>query len=227
MSRRVWSSDRILEEIQRLHASGSDITQSRVEAIDSKLTSAAIRYFGSWRAAVEAAGIDYSRIAEAGRRRRSEKMTKWTRERILEEIKSLFEAGDDLSSSVVRRKHLALYATARRPEHFGSWSSAVAAAGIDYEVVKQRNLERRRQAGDWKKRLLLDWEADALGGVQAAEAAPAPAVSPSAAPEWARDLLHEKLMEIYESATEAPSDVPDTLRALLKPQDGGEESPTE
>ncbi|HEY3282700.1 MAG TPA: hypothetical protein VGN26_10535, partial [Armatimonadota bacterium] len=154
MSKRIWSAERILEEIRRLHASGSEITQSKVETIDSRLTSAAVRYFGSWRAAVVSAGIDYRGVAETGRKRRSEKMTKWSKDSILQQIRDLNLRGEDLSSSVVRRKHLALYATARRPEHFGSWSQAVTAAGIDYGRVRQGSQERRREAGDWKRRLL-------------------------------------------------------------------------
>lgn len=218
MSKRIWSPDLITAEIRRLHGSGSDITQSWVESIDSRLTSAAIRYFGSWRAAVEAAGINYTPVAEVGRKRRSEKMTKWSRESILEEIRRLHEQGEDLASSVVRRKHLALYATARRKEHFGSWSEAVTAAGIDYDAVKQESQARRKRMGDWKRRLLLEWEQPA-----AAEPVTAGAAEPelaSAAPDWARDLLHEKLSEIYD-AEESEADVPDALAHLIG-RDGAE-----
>ncbi|MGB9619947.1 MAG: homing endonuclease associated repeat-containing protein, partial [Armatimonadota bacterium] len=162
MSKRRWSPELIIAEIRRLHSIGSDITQSRVEAIDSKLTSAAVRYFGSWRAAVEAAGIDYSEVAALGKQRRVSKIKKWSNERILEEIRRLYEAGEDLSSAEVWRKHLDLYATARRKEHFGSWASAVFAAGVDYGVVKQSAQERRRQAADWKRRLLQEWENPSL-----------------------------------------------------------------
>ena len=196
MSRQIWSREMIIDEIARLHASGFDITQSRMEAIDSRLTSAAIRYFGSWRAAVEASGIDYEEVAAIGRRRRAEKITKWTRESILEEIRRLHAAGEDLTSTVVRRQHLSLYATARRRDHFGSWAAALEAAGIDYASLKASARERRRHEVDWKQQLLVDFYADASR--PRVKALPISAETPSAAPDWARELVLERLIELYE-----------------------------
>jgi hypothetical protein len=174
MSRQIWSREKITEEISQLYASGFDITQSRMEALDSRLTSAAIRYFGSWKAAVEAAGIDYEGIARVGRRRRAEKITKWTRETILEEIRRLHAAGEDLTSTNVRRKYLSLYATARRRDHFGSWADALAAAGIDYSSLKKEAQARRRTDEDWRERLLADYRAGEARRIKAkgAEAGP-------------------------------------------------------
>lgn len=198
MSKQIWSPDLVIAEIRRLHAAGSDITQSRMGAIDSRLTSAAIRYFGSWRAAVEAAGIDYSQVAALGRQKRAQKITKWTQERILEEIRRLHEAGEDLSSAVVRRKYLPLYATARRKEHFGSWAKAVAAAGVDYNLVKRGARERRRENADWKRRLLEDWRHEAQESPHQGDAADSPGQGEGTSSAWLKDLLREKLAELYE-----------------------------
>jgi|YNPNPStandDraft_1061719.scaffolds.fasta_scaffold26669_2 hypothetical protein len=226
MSKRRWSPELIIAEIRRLHSTGSDITQSRVEAIDSKLTSAAVRYFGSWRAAVEAAGIDYSEVAALGKQRRVSKIKKWTNERILEEIRRLYEAGEDLSSAEVRRKHLDLYATARRKEHFGSWASAVLAAGVDYGVVKRSAQERRRQAADWKRRLLQEWENPALQATSEAEQGTAEAERGSSSGAWLRDLLKEKLMELYEQlGGEASAAVQQRIRELIERVEQGGSAP--
>jgi len=169
-----------------------------MEAIDSKLTSAAIRYFGSWRAAVEAAGIDYSQVAALGRQKRAQKITKWTQERILEEIRRLYEAGEDLSSAVVRRKYLPLYATARRKEHFGSWAKAVTAAGVDYSRVKRGAKERRRENTDWKRRLLEDWQHGAQQPSSQADAEDSAHATEGTSSAWLKELLKEKLTELYE-----------------------------
>lgn len=195
MSRQIWSREKILEEIMQLYASGYDITQTRMEALDSRLTSAAIRYFGSWRAAVEAAGIDYAGVAAVGRRRRAEKITKWTRESILEEIHRLYGIGEDLTSTNVRRKYLSLYATARRKDHFGSWANALAEAGIDYAALKKAARARRREDEDWKEQLLADYEKEVSPRMKAVRVE---AGEPSAKGNWARELVRERLAELYE-----------------------------
>lgn len=67
-----------------------------------------------------------------------------SRERVLERIRTL--AAGDGGLFRVHRGHPALYARARRL--FGSWSGAVAAAGLDYPfalaVARERSLRNRR-----------------------------------------------------------------------------------
>ncbi len=197
MSRQLWSEERIKGEISRLSATGCDLTQGRMQAIDSRLTSAAIRYFGSWKAAVEASGVDYTQVAALGKQRRVEKITKWTRETILAELKRLQLEGEDLTSGIVRRKYLSLYATARHKEHFGSWAAALEAAGIDYAAVKAESRARKRQNMDWRTQLIADYE----------QGAPTPRMkaqreddrSPSSPPGWARDLAMERLTELHDT----------------------------
>lgn len=231
MSKQKWTQDLIAGEIRRLSAAGHELMQSRIAAIDSRLTSAAIRYYGSWGAAVAAAGIDYARVAAAGRQSRSAKVTKWTSVRIQEEIRGLHEAGEELSSAVVRRKHLALYATARRKEHFGSWAAAVTAAGINYDGVKQDATARRRRQARWKKQLLADHRASprllkAPALPEAYVTASEPRLdlgdgSDGAAPpqsQWWRGLLLEKLAEIYEHQTSELPDVAAVLKQLIDRQ---------
>jgi hypothetical protein len=214
VSRQIWSREKIQAEIAQIHDSGFDITQSRMEAIDSRLTSAAIRYFGSWRAAVEAAGIDYAAVAAAGRRRRSEKITKWSKESILEEIRRLHAAGEDLSSTVVRRKYLSLYATARRKDHFGSWAEALSAAGIDYASIKKQSRERRRQDLDWKEQLIKDYDQNRL---RTKMKEPRVIVEKtSLPPDWAKELIRERLAELYEREKDPEGQSVRRLQALIR-----------
>jgi len=214
MSKRRWSPDLIASEISRLHSAGIDITQGRMEAIDSRLTSAAIRYFGSWRAAVQAAGIDYEQVAAIGKARRAEKVTKWTQERILAEIRRLHQEGEDLSPAVIRRKYLSLYATARRKEHFGSWAEAVTAAGVDYASVKQVAQRNRRERAGWKRRLLEEWQANASDADSGH--AGRQETSERTSSSWLQGLLQEKLAEVYENPGQDAEQVHHAIKALME-----------
>ncbi|HEY5040060.1 MAG TPA: hypothetical protein VIJ93_13410 [bacterium] len=87
-----------------------------------------VRYFSSWRNAVKAAGINYGQILEAGKNRRREKLTKWSKELILEELQRL----ESQSLLTTYRDKLSLYSAARR--EFGSWKQALETAG--YRLTK-------------------------------------------------------------------------------------------
>lgn len=55
--RRVWTRPRIVREIRRLRSRGKRLIRTAVEREDSGFVMSAIRRFGSWPAALEAAGI--------------------------------------------------------------------------------------------------------------------------------------------------------------------------
>jgi len=75
-----WDKKKVVSEFQRLHAKGRDI--SFTAQLGKGLWAASFRYFGSYRKAVEAAGIPYS---EVWRR----KSTKWDETRICEQLRKL------------------------------------------------------------------------------------------------------------------------------------------
>ncbi|MEM1059569.1 MAG: hypothetical protein AAGK14_10000 [Verrucomicrobiota bacterium] len=116
---RSWDDDAILNEIRRLKDEGADLSSKRMDETSNPLIATARRRFGNWGAAVERAGIDYNAI----RRRR-----RWTREKILEEIRELRAQRADLRSGAVRRTHPALFAAACKPRFFGSWGKALESA---------------------------------------------------------------------------------------------------
>ena len=60
----------------------------------------------------------------------------WTRESILRELRRLHKAGSDLSYNGLARRQQALVSAAAY--HFGSYSDAVAKAGIEYAEVLRR-----------------------------------------------------------------------------------------
>jgi len=154
MAQQKWWKEKILEEIQYLHQLGKDLSHSRVQATNPKLTSAAIRYFGSWKNAVEAANVDYEAIRERSEEARAQKVSKWSCERIIQEIHSLQQAEEDIRASVIEKKYPALFSSASR--YFGGWQQAIAAAGIDYAQVKQAAKVTRQKNRLWSRMLILD-----------------------------------------------------------------------
>ena len=87
-----------------------------------QLAVAAHGRFKGWRRALLAAGIP---VTTAAHRRRSI----WNPPRVLERIRRRHEQGKRLDENVVADKACGLLKAAR--EHFGSWSEALAAAGVD------------------------------------------------------------------------------------------------
>jgi hypothetical protein len=112
-----------------MYESGEDLNYASIAQEQVALLRAATRYFGSWRAAIEFAGLSYEDI-------RKYKM--WTRDRILERIRELHTQGEDLSWRHISTKidpQLAAAATKRK--HFGSWRNAIHAAGLQYGDIRR------------------------------------------------------------------------------------------
>jgi len=126
---RKWSKDTIAHQIFEMYENGENLNYAQIAHEQVALLRAATRYFGSWRAAIEYAGLNYDDI----RRYKS-----WTKARILERIRELHTLGEDLSwrhVSTVVDPQLAAAATKRK--HFGSWKSAVSEAGLDYGTIRR------------------------------------------------------------------------------------------
>ena len=125
----VWDKPRILKELKRLARGGADLSYNALARKRQALLSAAAYHFGSYRKAVERAGIDY---AEVTRRPR------WTKPRIIALIKKAKRSGEDLHWSAVtrRRDELGRAAFASlQPRLFGRWDRALHAAGLDADEV--------------------------------------------------------------------------------------------
>jgi metal-sulfur cluster biosynthetic enzyme len=117
-----WSRHRIEEELRQLHEGGEPLYLAAMERNHPALAVAAQRYFGSYRQAVEAIGIDYATVCIRAARI-------WTPRRIMRELKRLVEAGAEIWAGAVKRNNPRLWRAATR--YFGSYEYAVIAAGID------------------------------------------------------------------------------------------------
>ena len=125
-----WSNEKIVEDIKKLKKLNVDLSAGNIFKTHLALFTAASskRYFSSWATAVKAAGIDYDEILKIGKERRRVKLTLWSKEEVLAELKRL----DEGNLLTVYRDKLDLYSAARR--EFGSWKQALEAAG--YNLVK-------------------------------------------------------------------------------------------
>ncbi len=135
MKKRKWSKEKIIAQIKRLKRQGEDISASAVSCRHIALFSAASSsgYFGSWRLAVCAAGINYARILSKGKKSRREKLSLWDKKRVLLEI------GRVSPESLVKayRHNLALYSAGRR--EFGSWEKALKMGGYRLRKSGRKN----------------------------------------------------------------------------------------
>lgn len=129
---RKWSKETVIREIKNLDFfSAKQIQKKRAD-----LYGAAVRVFGSWKNAVEAAGFDYSQI------RKNKFSGFWTEMNVIEGIKLLSQK----HSGFARKNKPDLYGAALRL--FGSWGVAVRMAGFDYDKVAKVWPSRRKRILD-------------------------------------------------------------------------------
>ncbi len=126
-----WTPERIIKGIQTAHQQGADLSWTSVTKNKkySAMAYAAIRdnQFGSWDAALEAAGIDPSDI------RRYEA---WDEDKIIRRIKERQKEGKPLNSKAMQDEDSKLFNAALN--YFDGWDLALKAAGIRPETVYKR-----------------------------------------------------------------------------------------
>lgn len=124
-----WTRDDIAMEILQLYAAGEELSYSSMAEANPSLLRAASRHFGSWRSAVEFAGLSYDQIR---------KYRVWTPARIIARIEELHRQDVDLSwRNISEKVDPQLAAAATKPNRFGSWRAAIEAAGLDYDSIRR------------------------------------------------------------------------------------------
>lgn len=93
------------------------------------------KHFGSWRAALEACGIDADQVR---------RVKPWTEERLRKTILERSARGEPLNSEAVTRVNGAIVAAGRR--FFGSWEAAILTCGLDYDAIRRLRPWTRRRA---------------------------------------------------------------------------------
>ena len=131
MARLTWDKTEILQALKKLHKEGKDLSYTQLAKKVQPLVSAAAYHFGSYRAAVEKAGINYAEVVRRPR---------WTKQQIIKLIKQAKRDGWDLNWSAViqRGDELGRAAFASlQTRLFGSWDRALHGAGLDADDVSQ------------------------------------------------------------------------------------------
>jgi hypothetical protein len=115
----------VIAALKKMHVEGRDLSlKAASNRRGGSLLGPALHRFGSWRKAVEAAGIDYATV---------ERIREWDRDTVIAELRRRNSAGLPTGGGAVQRQDLRLWAAARR--HFGSHQNAIEAAGVPTEPV--------------------------------------------------------------------------------------------
>jgi hypothetical protein len=122
-----WSAQLVIRCILEREAAGLTMRAGDVLREDRNLLGAAERYFGSWRQALRASGIDPEAIS---------RMREWTALRVTQEIRRMGSRGAPLSCKASQRTDTGLIAAAYAI--YGSWDNALLASGYDPAAVRCR-----------------------------------------------------------------------------------------
>lgn len=120
----IYDKEFVATRLKALHEKGAPLHFGGLRGKPyQNIVTAAIRLFGSYAKALEAAGIDYDDIRRIRR-------NWWTKEKVIEEIQALEKLGERLSYATMQDAYPGLVAGAARL--FGTWGQAVEAAGVSY-----------------------------------------------------------------------------------------------
>jgi hypothetical protein len=134
-----WTAHAIKQHI--LSNDGIEPLNSHYYAVNyPDVYAAAERMFGGWQYAIESCGLDYEKIR---------KYKRWSKEKVLEEIKRLKAEKHSLNSKTIQQTQRPLYLAALR--RFKSWGNALEAAGLNYKKIRKR---RRMTEADIRKEIL-------------------------------------------------------------------------
>ena len=122
-----WNKQRVIEIIRAMHKNGMALNSNHIQKAQQPLFCAACRYFGEWRFAIEASGLDYA-ILRKGKPKR-----KWTRKMVIEEIQRRRSEGESIRGGNISLDNQGLYKAAKRCFGKEGWARARVAAG--YEPV--------------------------------------------------------------------------------------------
>jgi hypothetical protein len=117
--RNKWTRESIIRHLLEREAQGLPVKVGG-NGVGMSLYQAAKRNFGSWRNALQAAGITPQRVPAWER---------WSPARILVMIRNLARRDRPLTTQQMERRYHNLVSAARR--HFGSWNKAALAAGVE------------------------------------------------------------------------------------------------
>jgi hypothetical protein len=146
-----WTRERVLETLLTRALRNQPVSARLMEP--RSVVEAGRRFFGSWSAALEAAGLDPAAAtvrrghteagamapSVTGARRAPQLKLSWTPEKVVAAIRARLLQQKPLNAVSLQREELPLYCAARR--HFRNWRGALLAAGLCPD--KHRLIPRR------------------------------------------------------------------------------------
>jgi len=124
-----WNSQLIVQTLRSLHRQNKPLWSRQIRQANAPLFAASIHWFGSYRSAIEAAGIDYGSIQKSVPGR-------WNTKTVRRELRRLYNDKQSLHHAALERDNPALVLAAYR--YFGSYGSAITAAGLNYNRIRVR-----------------------------------------------------------------------------------------
>ena len=135
-----WTRERVLETLLTRALRNQPVSARLMEP--RSIVEAGRRFFGSWSATLEAAGLDPAVVTVrpsptkatatapsiTGARRVPPLKLSWTPAKVVEAIRARLLQQKPLNAVALQREELPLYSAARR--HFNSWRGALLAAGL-------------------------------------------------------------------------------------------------
>ena len=143
---RIWSKPKVIEEITELQKRKEPLNARYIQTCYRALFNAGERHWGSWENSIEAAGIDYSSV------KITDPVVSWSNRLIIERLREFRRRGEPLNSHYIRKHYPALFYSAVKSNHFGSWKNAIESLGIDYSYVKKRDFHRK----PWTDEIIID-----------------------------------------------------------------------
>lgn len=122
----IWTRERIIARILEIYQAEGRVNYKFVASRWPVVLVSACKQFGTYRAAVEAAGLSYDKIRVKNHRL-------WNKAKIVTKIKQRHQNGLPINSTAVHKEDQGLHVAARR--HLGSWSRALRLAGFDPNKV--------------------------------------------------------------------------------------------
>jgi len=128
---RKWSKEIVVATILDLRRGEQRLNSGYIQLHCIPLYQAALVYFGSWRKAIEAAGLKYDDVRVLQRVR-----PVWSQKKIIAIIRRRHRLKQPLNSNHIQTKEQRLYGAALK--YFGGWAQAVAAAGLNYSKLRKK-----------------------------------------------------------------------------------------
>jgi hypothetical protein len=115
-----WSKESLVAELRRLHSPGNDLSLVAVKHRHSgSLLGPALHRFGSWRKALEAAGIPYFAVA---------RVREWNKELVITELRKRYTRSQAIGGGALQKEDLRLWAAAK--PRFRTYQHALEAASL-------------------------------------------------------------------------------------------------